>query len=127
VRPAICIACGCDEDHACDRSVVRGLGDMEGCWWLRFDADAGVGVCSACEDLVRVWDSAKNRTPILPLIAERFYRQVMFMYEDKAAALAWMASPHPLLGLRAPRDAIVAGGLDDVRTLVDQIVSGAFA
>lgn len=111
----ICIACGCDEQHACDG----------GCGWLRFDATALVGVCSQCEDLVRVWDASRERRPLRPLIAERFHRQVLFLY-DEADARAWVTSPQQLLGGRSPRDLILAGELDRVRRLIDQLATGAF-
>jgi hypothetical protein len=48
---AICIGCGCDDDHACfDRELCRG------CWWLRLDRAEGKGVCSECENHVEAWD-----------------------------------------------------------------------
>lgn len=34
-----CVACGCDDDHACE----------EGCWWIEVDRARGIGVCSSCE------------------------------------------------------------------------------
>lgn len=123
-KSAICIGCGCDEQHGCP---MDHLGLYAGCWWMRFDAAAGVGVCSACEDLVRVWDKASTRAPILPLIAERFYRQALFLYDDQGSALAWLHAPQPLLHGRSPRELILAGEIDRVQRLVDQLRSGAFA
>lgn len=43
---AVCIECGCDDLHACER----------GCSWLRVDYDAGLGVCSECAQRVKDWD-----------------------------------------------------------------------
>lgn len=128
MKPAVCIGCGCDEQHACPMDQV---GLYAGCWWVRFDAEGRVGVCSACWDLARVWDSARKSTarriePILPLIAERFYRQVMFLYEDKASALSWLASPQQVLGGQSPRELILAGELDRVQTMLDQLREGAY-
>lgn len=45
---ATCIGCGCDDHHACQ---------PEGCYWLRVDYAAGVGVCSECNDAVQAWDN----------------------------------------------------------------------
>jgi hypothetical protein len=49
---ATCIGCGCDDNHACE----------DGCWWLRCDYVAGLGVCSQCEEHVEAWDRG-DRTP----------------------------------------------------------------
>ena len=120
----ICIGCGCDEETAC---TILGAGIHQfRCWWARFDAGARVGVCSACWDLVKVWDAARERKPILPLIAERYYRQVLFLYDDEASALAWLHSPQVLLGGRSARDLILAGELERVQTMVAQIRDGAY-
>lgn len=124
MRAAICIGCGCEEDHGC---ALSGAGAPVGCWWIRFDADERTGVCSGCWDLARVWDAARDHRPILPLIAERYYRQLLFLYGDQASALAWMNAPHQLLGGKSARDVILAGGLDRVRAVVDMMRSGAFA
>lgn len=123
----ICIGCGCDEEHGCDIQYFNGL--MENClrcWWVRFDVANRVGVCSACWDLVKVWDAAKELKPIYPLIAERYYRQVLFLYDDKPSALAWLHSPQALLGNRSPYELILAGELDRVQTMVAQIRDGAY-
>jgi hypothetical protein len=120
-RP-ICIGCGCDEQHACPMDHV---GFYAGCWWLRFDAAARAGVCSCCEDLVEAWERSE-RAPQLGTIADRFYRQAMFLYEDKASALAWIASPQQLLGGRSPRELILAGELERVQAVLDQIRDGAY-
>lgn len=47
---AVCIGCGCDDDHAC-----RG-----GCSWLRVDYAAGVGVCSKCEEHAARFDAGER-------------------------------------------------------------------
>ena len=50
-RPlASCTGCGCDDFHACPG----------GCWWLRVDRGAGLGVCSECEDQVETWDRGER-------------------------------------------------------------------
>lgn len=46
-RVAYCIACGCDDYHACP----------EGCWWLEVDRSLGVGVCSECESALVAWNA----------------------------------------------------------------------
>lgn len=56
---ANCIGCGCDDHHACG----------DGCWWLRVDYGARLGVCSSCEAFVEQWD-AGDRTPHAAPIAE---------------------------------------------------------
>ena len=49
-RISVCIGCGCDDNHAC-------VGENRiPCSWLRLDRDAGLGVCSECEDIVLNWD-----------------------------------------------------------------------
>lgn len=45
--PALCIGCGCDDDHACEG----------GCSWLRIDRDDYIGVCSSCSHLEAGWDA----------------------------------------------------------------------
>ena len=50
---AVCIGCGCDDLHACMRSI-------EPCHWLRVDRDAGLGVCSVCPGLVVNWDAGER-------------------------------------------------------------------
>lgn len=119
---ALCIGCGCDEAHGCPAEHGP---EILTCFWLYFDSRANVGLCSCCEDLVTAWRVDGQRKPFLTLIAERFYRQVMFLYEEKVSALSWMHAPHPLLGGRSARDCILAGELDKVQTIVDQIRSGA--
>lgn len=58
---ASCIGCGCDDFHACDF----------GCWWLRVDYGAGLGVCSECEDRVEAWDRGDRTSHAEPVaIAE---------------------------------------------------------
>jgi hypothetical protein len=128
VKP-ICIACGCDERHACPVNLLDAGAAFRGCFWLRFDSAAGLGVCSECADLVKIWDQAPKKppAPIPALIAERYYRQVLFLYVERADALAWLNSPQQLLHNKSPRDLILAGELERVRALVDLIASGAFA
>lgn len=48
---AICIGCGCDDDHAC-----RG-----GCSWLAVDRSDGLGVCSGCPQELPRWNHGKHR------------------------------------------------------------------
>lgn len=97
-----------------------------GCFWLRFDANAGAGVCSECEDQVKTYD-AGERQPIYPLIAERYYRQLLFLYHEPSSAVAWLNAPHELLRGRSARELILEGELARVQTLVDLMASGAFA
>ena len=122
-KSAICIACGCDDAHGCPASLVT-IDDVRTCFWLHFDAEKNVGLCSECGDFRNVWKQGA-REPILPLIAERYYRQVLFLYEDKASALAWMHAPQYLLRQRAPRELILTGDLEQLRVLVDLLQSGA--
>jgi hypothetical protein len=125
MKNAICIGCGCDEIHACV-IPARCEAGAEVCWWMRFDAARKTGVCSACEDLRKGWDQGQHQ-PILTLIAERYYRQVLFLYDDRAAALLWMRSPQPILKGRSPRDLILEDRLEEVQTVLDLYRDGAFA
>jgi hypothetical protein len=43
---ATCIECGCNDFQACEH----------GCWWVRVDYKAGLGVCSECAHRVKDWD-----------------------------------------------------------------------
>jgi hypothetical protein len=119
----ICIGCGCDEEHACP-IPCDGV-PYPGCFWLHFDAKANAGLCSACGDLAHVWKAGK-RTPQLELIADRYYRQVLFLYDDAAPAQGWMILQQAALQGSSPRELILAGQLDRVQAMVDGIRSGAF-
>lgn len=121
--PIYCIGCGCHERAACPFDATHVAAT---CWWLRFDANLRAGLCSSCEDLVAHWDRG-GRAPVLEEIAERFHRQALFLYQDEASAKAWVNAPHELLGRRSPREAILAGELDRVHQVLDQLRSGAFA
>lgn len=126
MKRAICIGCGCDEQNGCTVNYFNGLTEQcMGCWWVRFSAQPLAGVCSSCSDLVGRWDEGL-RDPQLELIAERYYRQVLFLYEDLASAVAWMMAPQPMLGGRVPRELILAGELERVQSVVDQLKSGVY-
>lgn len=57
MKLATCIGCGCDDNHAC-----AGDGLDSGCYWVRVDRRAGLGVCSACpETEVKRWDSGDRK------------------------------------------------------------------
>lgn len=56
---AVCIGCGCDDNHACPF----------GCYWLRVDYQDGKGVCSECDEHCEAWDRG-DRTSRAPSIAE---------------------------------------------------------
>lgn len=120
---ALCIACGCGETHACH---FDGQGVAPTCWWLRYSGKDLAGLCSSCGDLVRDWDRGR-RTPLLEIVAERYWRQAMFLYQKEADAKAWVEAPQELLGGRSPRALILAGELDRVHQILDQLRSGAFA
>lgn len=53
---ATCIGCGCTDHLAC----------AGGCWWLRLDRAAGIGVCSACEELTEAWDLGDRTSRAYP-------------------------------------------------------------
>jgi hypothetical protein len=58
---SVCIGCGCDDNHACD----------QGCWWIRLDRPASVGLCNRCEvDHVDAWDRGDRTLRAVPA-AER--------------------------------------------------------
>ena len=48
---ATCIACGCDDCHAC---FDKNTGNP--CHWLRVDRKLKLGVCSCCKHSVKKWD-----------------------------------------------------------------------
>lgn len=48
---ASCIGCGCDDWNACADEQT-----CAPCHWLRVDRSEGLGVCSACPELVEAWD-----------------------------------------------------------------------
>lgn len=52
VRLCRCIACGCDDLHACwdERS-------QQPCSWLRLSLAQRLGVCSACPEHLPRWDA----------------------------------------------------------------------
>jgi hypothetical protein len=50
-----CIGCGCDEHNACYDPRTD-----NGCYWLRLDQDARLGVCSQCEAHVEAWDRGER-------------------------------------------------------------------
>lgn len=63
-----CIACGCDDLHACEG----------GCYWLRADPIRGVGVCNTCKPYTAAWDAAHAfGPPHLDLVAH-LHRQRAF-------------------------------------------------
>jgi|GEM_PF-2400083 len=49
---ALCIGCGCDDEHACLDTTTG-----QGCTWLRVDRETGWGVCSVCTDHIARWDA----------------------------------------------------------------------
>lgn len=55
---AHCIGCGCHDYQACE----------SGCWWLRVDYEAAVGVCSECKDHVARWDAGDRGPRSAPTI-----------------------------------------------------------
>lgn len=58
---ALCIGCGCDDNHACWDDAHDSP-----CFWERVDYAAGLGVCSACPECVATWD-AGSREPRVPI------------------------------------------------------------
>jgi hypothetical protein len=61
------------------------------------------------------------------LIAERYYRQLLFLYDgNEAEALAWMTSQQPLLLGAVPKTLIQNGELERVRQVVCAIADGAY-
>jgi uncharacterized protein (DUF983 family) len=51
---AHCIGCGCHDFQACE----------SGCWWLRVDYAAAVGVCSECGTHVERWDAGDRSAAV---------------------------------------------------------------
>ena len=58
---AICIGCGCDDNHACWDDARDNP-----CCWVRLDRAAGLGVCSACPEHEARWDQG-DRTVAVPV------------------------------------------------------------
>ncbi len=48
---ATCIGCGCTDVHACVSE------HLSPCHWLKVDYNAGLGVCSSCDDHVHLLDA----------------------------------------------------------------------
>lgn len=46
-----CVGCGCDAFHRCE---------PDGCYWLRVDTEAKLGVCSSCSEHVESWDQGER-------------------------------------------------------------------
>ena len=42
------MGCGCDDEHACAVQTPEGL--TVACSWVAVDAEAGIGICSACAE-----------------------------------------------------------------------------
>lgn len=57
---AHCIACGCDDFHACHE---KDSGDA--CHWLEVDYSAGVGVCSGCPEALTRWEAGDREVRML--------------------------------------------------------------
>lgn len=55
---AVCIACGCDDLHACD----DGLGGP--CGWLVVDRKLRVGVCSSCSSALKRWKRGERQVNV---------------------------------------------------------------
>jgi hypothetical protein len=67
-----CIACGCTDDDPCVYDVEDTDVDEGGpctCWWVRGDNDAGVGLCSECEQYEEAWDRGARSKTQLELLA----------------------------------------------------------
>jgi len=47
---AYCIGCGCHDNRACPN----------GCYWLKVDYPAAVGVCSECKPHVNRWNAGER-------------------------------------------------------------------
>jgi hypothetical protein len=65
---AVCIGCGCDDNHACEG----------GCYWLRVDYIAGVGVCSECSGHLARWlagERGPHMSECLPGVAAFFRKR----------------------------------------------------
>jgi hypothetical protein len=73
VNVAICIGCGCDDDHACD----DGLGG--GCSWLVVDRGRGLGVCSNCPTARGRWDRGDRK------LSDKARRQVSARIQSDGA------------------------------------------
>lgn len=124
MNTALCIACGCDEHHGCPPALCP-IDGAEGCFWLHFDAEKKVGLCSECGDFLHSWKHGQ-REPLLSLISVRYYRQAMFLFNNRESAVGFLATPHELLYGRAPAELILEGRLEEVQSLLDQLRSYAF-
>ncbi len=54
-----CIGCGCDDLHACYDEESD-----DACHWVCLDADAGLGICSACKDHIDRWDAGDREVAV---------------------------------------------------------------
>jgi hypothetical protein len=85
VNAAICIGCGCDDDHACEL----------GCAWLNVDRSAGLGVCSSCPGWLGEFKNMRQRRYFVSIT----YKIICFGGPKEVEGRAlWL--PAPFSGLR---------------------------
>jgi hypothetical protein len=80
---AVCIGCGCDDNHACAGAVG------EPCHWVRIDRDAGIGLCSECIEHSQRWDRGDRQFAVpVEAIREAVPRGPMAQASDPRLAAA---------------------------------------
>ena len=59
MKTAICIGCGCDDQHACWDERAG-----QPCSWLTVDRESGLGVCSVCPGDLRRWERGDREVAV---------------------------------------------------------------
>lgn len=61
-REAVCIGCGCSDNNACVTTVTLDTpsSGLQGCFWVKVDYAAGIGVCSECVEHIGGYEARMN-------------------------------------------------------------------
>jgi len=113
-----CLGCGCDDHHACHDGIAAG------CHWLALDVTTGMGICSACPELLARWN-AGARYVLQEFTELRVIELLEDLYEP-GDAVTWFRSPQKLLNGQQPMGLVAMGQLRRVRAVIDQLREGVY-
>jgi hypothetical protein len=116
---AVCIGCGCDDNHACP--TVHGFG----CRWRLVNRLRRIGICSECVD-IHAAPNVDVLTPDPGFTQRRFSDMLEHVY-GAGWAYAWFNTTQSAFGQRKPCDLVAAGEIRRVRIVVDELLEGADA
>lgn len=121
IKKITCIGCGCDDANACETDI----GGDKPCAWLRANPDLGMGICSACPELIVDWDVAESlRADLTRLRVLNHAYQARRMIDElepvytRETGFRWLLMRNPRLGGEQPYALILRGELDRVRGAV---------